>query len=92
MRFPKMYVTACLMEGHAFQRPLASIGVVMAEQDAFVLSYAGKGMTGFPSNVEQITVEHASLCRWPVVRRNDTTLKFPINEGVAQTSKMARAG
>jgi hypothetical protein len=50
----------------------------MADQICF--SHAEKGMTRFPPNVEQITVERESLCTWLVVRRNETTLKFPLTD------------
>jgi hypothetical protein len=53
----------------------------MSDQDAYAFSHAAKGMARFPPNVEQITVEHESLCTWLVVRRNDTTLKFPLTGG-----------
>jgi hypothetical protein len=33
----------------------------MADQDAFVFSHADKGLTRFPPNVEQISVEHEWL-------------------------------
>lgn len=51
----------------------------MAEQSDFEFSHAEMGMTRFPPNVEQITVERESACTWLVVRRNDTTLRFPLN-------------
>jgi hypothetical protein len=53
----------------------------MPEQDAtFTFSHADKGMTRFPPNVEQISVEHESLCAWLVVRRNDLKLRFPLTD------------
>jgi len=55
-------------------RPI-SAGVVMAE-----FSHAESGMTRFPPNVEQITVEHESTRTWLVTRRNDLELRFPLNE------------
>jgi hypothetical protein len=42
--------------------------------------HAESGMTRFPPNVEQIRIERESICTWLVVRRNDTTLKFPLTE------------
>jgi hypothetical protein len=48
--------------------------------DHIGFSHAEKGMTRFPPNVEQITVEHETFCSWLIVRRNDTTLKFPLSE------------
>jgi hypothetical protein len=46
--------------------------------DPFI--HAEKGMTRFPPNVEQITVERESLCTWLIARRNETTLKFPLTD------------
>ena len=43
-------------------------------------SHAETGLTRFPPNVEQITVERDRFCTWLVVRRNDTTLRLPLNE------------
>jgi hypothetical protein len=43
-------------------------------------SHAKKGMTRFPPNVEQISVEHESVSTWLVVRRNDVSLRFPLSE------------
>ena len=54
--------------------------VVMSEQDAFVFSHADEGMTRFPPNVEQISVEHEHLRTWLTVRRNDVKLRFPLCE------------
>jgi len=50
----------------------------MAENSAFEFSHAKQGMTRFPPNVEQITVEHESVLTWLVTRRNDVTLRFPL--------------
>jgi hypothetical protein len=44
----------------------------------YTFSHAETGMTRFPPNVEQISVEHEQLRSWLIVRRNDTTLKFPL--------------
>jgi hypothetical protein len=52
----------------------------MPDQDGFSFSHAEKGMTRFPPNVEQISVEHESLRTWLIVRRNDVKLKFPLSE------------
>jgi hypothetical protein len=43
-------------------------------------SHAEKGMTRFPPNIEQIGVEHESTRTWLICRRNDTVLRFPLNE------------
>jgi hypothetical protein len=48
--------------------------------DQIGFSHAEKGMTRFPSNVEQITVERESVLTWLVTRRNDVTLRFPLTE------------
>jgi hypothetical protein len=53
--------------------------VAMAD-DSFKFSHAEKGLSRFPPNIEQITVEHDPLRTWLVVRRNDTQLRFPLNE------------
>lgn len=42
--------------------------------------HAEVGMTRFPPNVEQITVEHEATRTWLVTRRNDVTLRFPLRE------------
>src|ERR1700730_14216768 len=55
----------------------------MPDQDAFAFSHADKGMTRFPPNVEQISVEHESLRTWLIVRRNDVKLRFPLCEADA---------
>jgi hypothetical protein len=44
-------------------------------------SYAERGMTRFPPNVEQITIAHETGAIWLVVRRNDLELRFPLNGG-----------
>jgi hypothetical protein len=46
--------------------------------DAF--HHAEKGMTRFPPNVEQLTIQRDSTVTWLVARRNDTELRFPLNE------------
>ncbi len=43
-------------------------------------SHAENGMTRFPPNVEQISVRRETTVTWLVVRRNDTELRFPLNE------------
>lgn len=50
------------------------------DESSFVFSHAAKGMTRFPPNVEQITIEHQNLRTWLIVRRNDVQLKFPLTE------------
>jgi hypothetical protein len=42
-------------------------------------SHAEKGLTRFPPNVEQISVEHEETCTWLVTRRNDVLLRFPLS-------------
>lgn len=39
---------------------------------------AETGMTRFPPNVEQITVEISGPLAWLIARRNETVLRFPI--------------
>lgn len=43
-------------------------------------SHTDRGMTRFPPNVEQISVERSPSRYWLVARRNDTELRFPLNE------------
>jgi hypothetical protein len=43
-------------------------------------SHASSGMTRFPPNVEQLTVKRDSAVTWLIARRNDTELRFPLNE------------
>lgn len=66
------------MKPSAFPPALISTGVTMVDQLGF--SHAERGMTRFPPNVEQIAVERESLCTWLVVRRNETTMKFPLTD------------
>ena len=40
---------------------------------------ADNGLTRFPPNVEQISVEHEEFCSWVIARRNGTVLKFPLS-------------
>lgn len=51
---------------------------MMADQASF--SHGEKGITRFPPNVEQITVERESVFTWLVARRNDVTLRFPLTD------------
>ena len=48
--------------------------------DSFKFSHAEKGLSRFPPNVEQITLERDPLRTWLIVRKNDTQLRFPLNE------------
>jgi len=52
--------------------------VPVMDNASFKFAHAETGMTRFPPNVEQISVEHESLRSWLIVRRNDVTLKFPL--------------
>jgi hypothetical protein len=52
----------------------------MSEQPELKFTHAALGMTRFPPNVEQISVERQSLHTWLVVRRNDTNLRFPLTQ------------
>jgi len=56
---------------------------VMSESDSrdgFAFSHAELGMTRFPPNVEQITVEHEEYRSWLITRRNDVMLRFPLTD------------
>lgn len=50
----------------------------------FDFSPSESGLTRFPPNVEQIRVEREAVRTWLVVRRNDTTLRFPLTEADCQ--------
>jgi hypothetical protein len=43
--------------------------------------HAELGMTRFPPNVEQVTVEAGPVCVWLHIRRNDITISLPMGEG-----------
>jgi hypothetical protein len=45
---------------------------------SFDFRHAEKGMTRFPPNVEQISVEKERAKTWLTARRNDVVLKFPL--------------
>jgi hypothetical protein len=47
---------------------------------SFDFSPAKKGLTRFPPNVEQISVEHEATRTWLVARRNDVVLRFPLTD------------
>lgn len=47
---------------------------------SFDFSHAENGMTRFPPNVEQISIERDVLRTWLVTRRNDVILWFPLSE------------
>jgi hypothetical protein len=68
-----------------FQSALACFQIVHVErltmsEPSFDFRHAESGMTRFPPNVEQISVEHESLRTWLVVRRNETALRFPLTK------------
>jgi hypothetical protein len=74
---PKMRLT----HATALATKWVSTGEGMADQDAPAsFSHAKTGMTRFPPNVEQISVEHESVCTWLVVRRNELTIRLPLSE------------
>ena len=50
----------------------------------FPFKHAEKGMTRFPPNIEQIRVDRDVARVWLIVRRNDTELKFPLDEADVQ--------
>ncbi len=43
-------------------------------------SHGTSGLTRFPPNVEQISVEHGPTHVWLIARRNDVALRFPLSE------------
>lgn len=45
---------------------------------SFDFRHADQGLTRFPPNVEQISVEREASVTWLVTRRNDVTLRFPL--------------
>lgn len=47
---------------------------------SFDFSHTNLGLTRFPPNVEQISVERETVRTWLVTRRNDVTLRFPLTE------------
>jgi hypothetical protein len=49
-------------------------------EDSFAFSHAAGGLSRFPPNVEQITIERDAMRTWLVVRRNETMLRFPLSE------------
>jgi hypothetical protein len=51
----------------------------MAAMNDCPFSYAERGMTRFPPNVEQISVEAQGATIWLVARRNDVHLRFPLS-------------
>jgi hypothetical protein len=48
----------------------------------FVL--ASEGLTRFPPNIEQISVEHEKIRSRLIVRRNEITMRFPLSESACQ--------
>jgi hypothetical protein len=48
--------------------------------DPLKFSHAESGLTRFPLNVEQISVEREATRTWLVARRNDVVLRFPLRE------------
>ena len=47
---------------------------------SFDFHHAVAGMTRFPPNVEQISVEREHTRMWLVTRRNDVVLRFPLTD------------
>jgi hypothetical protein len=54
--------------------------------------HAEHGMTRFPPNVEQLTVEGQGNTVWLVARRNDVVLKFPLSRDDAMHLARLLAG
>jgi hypothetical protein len=52
----------------------------MADDASFDFSYAEKGLTRFPPNIEQISVEREATRTWLIARRNDVVLRFPLTD------------
>jgi hypothetical protein len=77
-------VDARFIHPSTFALPRISMGVVMGEQSTFDFLHAETGMTRFPPNVEQITVERESTRAWLVAWRNDVTLRFHLTEADCQ--------
>jgi hypothetical protein len=47
---------------------------------SYEFRHADAGLTRFPPNVEQISVEREATRTWLVTRRNDMVLKFPLTD------------
>ena len=47
---------------------------------SFHFFHALEGMTRYPPNVEQLSIEHGPTCTWLVARRNEVVLRFPLRE------------
>ncbi len=43
-------------------------------------THAEGGLTRFPPNVEQISIEREATRTWLVARRNDVVLRFPLRD------------
>jgi hypothetical protein len=43
-------------------------------------SHAENGMTRFPPNIEQLSVQRDSTVTWLIARRNEIELRFPLKE------------
>jgi hypothetical protein len=54
------------------------------EHETFEFSLAEKGLTRFPPNIEQISVEYESVSLWLVARRNEVVLRFPLSEAACR--------
>ncbi len=52
--------------------------------DAFAFAHAETGLSRFPPNIEQITVDRGASRTWLVVRRNDVILRFPLSDADCQ--------
>jgi hypothetical protein len=74
------YTVACLAEASILVTKLVPTGAVMRNADPEEFCLAEKGMTRFPPNVEQISIEHAATVTWLIARRNEVVLRFPLRE------------
>jgi len=50
------------------------------DDPSFEFCHAEKGLTRFPPNVEQISVDREATRTWLVVRRNEVVLRFPLSD------------
>jgi hypothetical protein len=78
MRFPYLKTVVATLK--TFDHKPASVGGVTMPESSWDFSHAPMGLSRFPPNIEQISVEHAATCSWLVTRRNDIELRFPLTD------------
>jgi hypothetical protein len=49
-------------------------------EPSFDFTHAAKGLSRFPPNVEQISIEREATRTWLVARRNEIVLRFPLSD------------